>query len=51
MAKYTTIIVALDKKQQINDSKKAYIAEKRLKRLSDANYMLALIKFYESNNK
>jgi hypothetical protein len=45
------MIVAKDKKQHINASKKAYMVKNGLKRLSDAEYMIELIKFYESNKK
>ena len=47
--KWTTMIMALEKKQQINKAKKAYMIENKLFKLSDADYVLCLIKNYESN--
>jgi hypothetical protein len=47
--KYTTAIFTLDKKQQVNEAKKAYMLEHKLFKLSDADYVLSLIKAYESN--
>jgi len=48
--KYTTAIFTLDKKQQINKAKKAYMTKNKLFKLSDADYVIALIKCYESSN-
>ena len=47
--KYTTAIFTLEKKQQLIKAKKAYMTEKKLFKLSDADYVLCLIKHYESN--
>jgi hypothetical protein len=46
---YTTMIMTLEKKKQINSSKKAYMVKNKLVKLSDADYVLNLIKHYESN--
>jgi len=47
--KWTTAIFTLDKKQQINKAKKTYMFENKIFKLSDADYILSLIKHYESN--
>ena len=49
MNKWTTIIMALEKKQQINTAKKDYMLKNKIFKLSDADYVLALIKHYESD--
>ena len=48
--KYTTMIFEVSKKKQVNKAKADYMAKNKIFKLSDADFVLSLIKDYNVSN-